>query len=136
MRKKIVFSLFLMFVGLFLISFTAGKQNDPWVVPDAAKNKKNPIQASTASINNGKSLYNLHCASCHGKTGKGDGSKAANLETDCGDFTSAEFQKQTDGSILYKTVQGRDDMPSYKKKLPDEADVWDIVNYIRTLKAK
>lgn len=25
-------------------------------------------------------------------------------------------------------------MPEYKKKLPDEEDIWHIVNYIRTFK--
>jgi hypothetical protein len=64
----------------------------------------------------------------------GDGSKAAQLDTDCGDFTSATFQKQTDGEIFYKTAEGRGDMPSYKKKIPDAQDIWDIVNFMRTLK--
>ncbi len=64
----------------------------------------------------------------------GDGSKAAQLKTDCGDFTDSKFQSQTDGALFYKTRVGRDDMPSYKKKIPDEEEIWQLVNYLRTFK--
>ncbi len=37
-------------------------------------------------------------------------------------------------AFFYKTTEGRGDMPSFKKKLPDPNDIWDLVNYMRTLK--
>lgn len=134
MKKKISYLLGISLIALVFLAFSSASSSSPWVVPAADKNKKNPVASSTSSINNGKALYNLHCASCHGRKGQGDGSKAAQLDTDCGDFTSAAFQKQTDGELFYKTVEGRGDMPSYKKKIPDAQDVWDIVNFLRTLK--
>jgi mono/diheme cytochrome c family protein len=79
-------------------------------------------------------LYNQHCKSCHGTKGKGDGPKSSQLDTECGDFTKATFQAQTDGAIFYKTSEGRKDMPSYKKKIPEANDMWAVVNYVRTLK--
>jgi hypothetical protein len=66
----------------------------------------------------------------------GDGTKAAQLDTEVGDLTSEDAQKQSDGALFYKTLEGRDDMPSYKKKLPDEDEIWALVNFMRTLKAK
>ncbi|TAK37569.1 MAG: cytochrome c [Saprospiraceae bacterium] len=105
-----------------------------WPVPEKDKNTANPIRADKESLSNGKSLYLKHCASCHGKRGLGDGTKAASLKTACGDFTEASFQAQTDGALFYKITKGRDDMPSFKKKLPDTEEIWSIVNYIRTLK--
>jgi hypothetical protein len=66
--------------------------------------------------------------------GKGDGSKAAQLKTPLVDFSSTEYQSQTDGTIFYKTEEGRDEMPSFKKKIPEPMDVWDVVNYTRTFK--
>jgi mono/diheme cytochrome c family protein len=119
---------------MFLMSFMIGNQAKPWAVPDAAKNKVNPVKSDAASIATGKTLYNQHCKSCHGTKGKGDGTKASQLDTECGDFTKASFQAQTDGAIFYKTSEGRKDMPSYKKKIPDPNDMWAVVNYIRTLK--
>jgi mono/diheme cytochrome c family protein len=64
----------------------------------------------------------------------GDGPKAAELKTEPGDFTKADVQAQTDGSIYYKISEGREDMPSFKKKIPDAEDIWSIVDYVRTLK--
>jgi mono/diheme cytochrome c family protein len=102
-----------------------------WKVPAKYQTMKNPIPAKTdAAI--GKSLYSKHCKSCHGSEGYGDGTKAADMKGDLGDFSSANFQKQSDGALFYKTTTGRDDMPEFSKKLTDE-DRWLVVNYMRTL---
>ena len=106
---------------------------DEWVVPDKYVNMKNPTDPAV-DANIGKALYKKHCQSCHGAEGYGDGSKAAGLKGDLGDFSSAEFQSQTDGELFYKSYFGRGDMPNYEKKIPDEEDMWLIVNYMRTLK--
>lgn len=109
-------------------------QQNPWNVPDAAKNKVNPLKGDAASIGKGKELYAQHCKSCHGTKGKGDGPKASQLDTDCGDFTKATVQSQTDGALFFKTSEGRKDMPSFKKKIPEADDIWAVVNFMRTLK--
>ena len=109
-------------------------QKKPWPVPDAAKNKKNTVAANAESIANGKTLWGTQCKSCHGTKGLGDGPKAAQLNTEPGDFSKNDFQAQTDGSLFYKTSQGRDDMPGFKSKIPDQDDIWSLVNYMRTLK--
>lgn len=134
MKKKI--SVFISCsLAIALLSFAPQKvTNDPWPVPDAYKNKANPLKGDAASVATGKTLYNQHCKSCHGVKGKGDGPKASQLDTECGDFTSSAFQGQTDGAIFYKTFEGRKDMPSYKKKIPEANDIWAVVNYVRTLK--
>jgi mono/diheme cytochrome c family protein len=70
---------------------------------------------------------------CHGSKGKGDGTKAPGLDTPVPDFTEAAFGNQTDGSLYYKTIFGRDDMPSFEKKIVEEEDRWMIVNYIKKM---
>ncbi len=119
---------------VLLMSFVNNNQPKPWPVPDASKKQANPVPSDATSLAAGKALYNQHCKSCHGTKGKGDGTKAATLDTECGDFTSAAFKAQTDGSIFYKTAEGRKDMPSYKKKIPAANDIWAVVNYVRSLK--
>lgn len=109
-------------------------QVQSWAVPESANKKLNLVKADKESLGIGKTLYQKHCASCHGKKGLGDGPKAAQLDTPSGDFSSNAFQSQTDGSLFYKTVEGRGDMPSYKKKIPDDEDIWHLVNYMRTFK--
>ncbi len=122
-------------LGLFLLSFTPKIAfQTEWKVPDVEKSKANPLKGDAASVATGKALYATHCKSCHGTKGKGDGPKASQLDTECGDFTKAAFQAQTDGALFYKTKTGRKDMPSFKTKIADANDMWAVVNYLRTLK--
>lgn len=126
----IVFLLLALAAAAF--SFTTMQDSKPWPVPEASKKMKNPVKNDAEAISIGKALYAKHCKSCHGKAGEGDGTKAAELETFPGDFTSKEFKAETDGEIFYKTHEGRDDMPSFKKKIPSSEDVWSLVHYLRT----
>jgi mono/diheme cytochrome c family protein len=116
------------------LAFTNIQQAKPWPVPEKNAKMANPVKSNKESISAGKALWNLHCASCHGKTGLGDGNKAAQLKTQPQDMTKADLQSQSDGSLFYKISEGRDDMPSFKKKIPDQEDVWSLVNFVRTLK--
>ena len=126
--KNLIFIAILSFV---IASFTSIIQ-DEWVVPAKYENMKNPTNPSE-DLDIGKSLYSKHCKSCQGKEGSGDGPKAEDQEGDLGDFSTSEFQAQSDGALFYKTTFGRDDMPEYTKKMTDDEDRWLIVNYMRTL---
>ena len=118
-------------VSFTLYSFTSFVQ-EKWEVPEKYVTMENPIDADVDK-GIGKSLYAKHCKSCHGKEGYGDGPKANEQEGELGDFSTEEFQAQTDGEMFYKTTFGRDDMPEYTKKMPDDEDRWLIVNHMRTL---
>ena len=132
--KKFKILTFAAILSFLLYSFTSVIiDQDEWKVPAKYETMKNPTDPKV-DLNIGKSLYAKHCKSCHGTKGKGDGTKAKSLDTPVGDFTDASFKNQTDGSLYYKTFIGRDDMPNYEKKIPDEEDVWLVVNYMRTLK--
>jgi len=37
-------------------------------------------------------------------------------------------------TCFYKIKEGRDDMPAFGKKIPDDSDIWTLVNYVKTLK--
>ena len=102
-----------------------------WPVADKDKAMKAPGKADAAA---GKELWAKHCKSCHGSKGLGDGPKAASLKTNPGDFSSAAFQGGTDGELFYRTSKGRDEMPSYEKKIPEANDRWALVAFMRTLK--
>ena len=103
-----------------------------WLVPAKYQSLKNPTNP-TIDLSIGKSLYNKHCKSCHGNEGYGDGPKADEMEGELGDFSTKKFQAQSDGALFYKTTIGREDMPEFTKKMPDDEDRWLIVNYLRTL---
>jgi mono/diheme cytochrome c family protein len=140
----------LMLVGVTCVigtlSFIQPKK-DPWKVPEKYEKMKNPIVPDEASIKAGNAIYTQHCTSCHGTKGIGDGKKAQHLSKAPTDFTSAEFQKQTDGALLYKIYFGHRDMPGFKDRIPDNDDViensfgktrspGDLINYLRTYAKK
>ena len=119
-------------LGLLSFSYAGGE----WKVPDTDKNVKNAVKSDKVSIDAGAVLYAKHCKSCHGKTGEGDGPKATELKGELSDFTQSKFQSQTDGALFYKINKGRDEMPSFAKKISEEDDVWSIINYMRTFGKK
>jgi mono/diheme cytochrome c family protein len=123
---------------LFILGSSVSAQQakpKPWPVPDKNKAMKPTVKLNDASvIANGKELWAKHCKSCHGAKGLGDGPKGASLKTHAGDFSSAVFQGQTDGEILYKMLFGRDEMPAYDKKIPEVNDQWALVAYMRSFK--
>jgi mono/diheme cytochrome c family protein len=130
--KSVLASSLLLVFALCLMSLISYQQK-PWVIDAKYKTMKNPVKSDATSIAAGQALWNKNCASCHGKTGLGDGVKARTLDTPAGDFSKAAYQSLPDGEIFGKTKLGREDMPKYDGKLTDE-DIWNIVNFTRTLK--
>ena len=103
--------------------------------PEAQK-LKNPLPSDETSVAEGRKIYLRHCASCHGPSGKGDGSMAlaggtpSNLADETWDHGSS------DGEIFVVIRDGvSSDMESYKDKLT-EKQMWQLVNYIRSLSPK
>lgn len=133
-RKFKMKPLTLLIISFLIFSFTYIYQDADWEVPESAKKMKNPVKEDKETLAIGKNLYAKHCKSCHGKNGEGDGTKAEELDTFPGDFTEEEFHSQTDGTLFYKTTNGRDDMPAFDKKIRDAEDRWIVVNYLRTFK--
>jgi mono/diheme cytochrome c family protein len=126
---KILFTLGV--ISFALVSFTKLAQEE-WKVPAKYEKMTNPEEASKENIAIGKNLYSKHCKSCHGKDGLGDGPKADEVDGDLGDFSSKEFQAQSDGALFYKSYIGRKDMPNFEKKMSEE-DMWLTVHYMRTM---
>ena len=126
--KLFFVSSLIMFMSISLVA-----QPKPWVVPANFKTMKNPVAVGEASTKEGQVLYTKNCASCHGKTGLGDGVKARSLKDFPGDLSKAEYQSQSDGDQFYKTKFGRAEMPKYEGKLTDD-NIWNLVHYMRTFK--
>ena len=139
--KKVLFRLTYLFMVVVLgaaflafISPQDKKVGGPWEIPAKYKTMKNTYADDASLLKVGKMMYSKHCKSCHGSRGHGDGSKAASMETEMRSFASAEFQAQSDGVIYYQSFIGRDEMPNFEKKMPDDEDRWALINFLRTIK--
>jgi mono/diheme cytochrome c family protein len=101
---------------------------------DAAKT--NPVKPSPTSLSSGKKKYGQDCAMCHGKEGAGDGDLAEDMKLKLRDLRDAETLKNlSDGDIYSLINNGKGKMMGEEGRLkPDE--IWDIVNFVRSLPKK
>jgi mono/diheme cytochrome c family protein len=109
----------------------------------------NPVPADETSIARGAELFNINCTQCHGVDGKGNGTVAAFLvKKKPADLTSGLIQSKSDGTLflsitngifnpnntLFPDVKFSGQMPPMNENLTVR-ERWDVINYIRTLKA-
>jgi mono/diheme cytochrome c family protein len=132
--KRNVVTILVLFITAFAVMAFVTAQNQKIVVPSEYKTKVNPFKGDASLNMVGLRTYNRHCVSCHGKKGLGDGVMSKTLKTLPGNFTTAEFQKYTDGEIYYLSFIGVSERPDFTKLIPTEEDRWAVVNYVRTLK--
>jgi mono/diheme cytochrome c family protein len=85
-------------------------------------------------VSQGKTVYQKECLSCHGRSGKGNGSNANSLSTQPTDFTNQAFMAQTSSATLYNAISSgiTPDMPAYAATLSDN-DRLAVVAYLRSL---
>jgi mono/diheme cytochrome c family protein len=115
-----------MAVSAFQVSYLAF----PLSVDSVAALATNPTAPSAASIANGRMYYQINCAVCHGAAGRGDGS-AVRFGMIPMPLTSDATKARSDGYFFAIMRNGRGAMPPYNRI--EEADRWDVVNYIRAL---
>jgi mono/diheme cytochrome c family protein len=130
--KKFLFAALTVVFAISLFSFIAAEKKAAWNIPAKYTAMKIQKKGDAASIALGKTLYAKHCKSCHG-TGKGDGAKAAALNTPIDDITKPAFKALPDGNKYFMAFVGRGDMPNFEKKITDEEERWAIINYLNSL---
>jgi mono/diheme cytochrome c family protein len=126
-------------VGFVCLMFAAGtsaqrKGGDP-----KARAVKNPVPSTPASITAGRTAYNMNCRQCHGLRLKGDGPLAPKNPKPA-DLTDATWDHgSSDGEIFAVIWNGAPAPMSEMKPMKDtlrDRDVWNIVNFIRSLGPK
>lgn len=104
--------------------------------PEAAK-LTNPVAATPESVAAGKQGYGRYCAPCHGVTA--EGGPGNDLIPAAPDLTDAMWDHgSTDGEVFDAIKNGVApdfNMIPWKDKLKDD-DVWNVVNYLRSIAKK
>jgi mono/diheme cytochrome c family protein len=101
---------------------------------EAAK-LKNPVESTPESVAAGRKVYQRLCSRCHGAEGKGDGNAAGAVPPS--DLTDATWDHgSSDGEIFTTIHDGTSaDMEGYAQRISD-TDIWNVVNYIRSMGPK
>jgi len=114
------------------VVFVALADAPPKLSRDDAQKLKSPLAYTKKSIDRGRVIFLQNCTSCHGENGKAEGS----LIADATDLTTPSLYKSgtTEGEIFRSIRDGAgDQMPAFKSQLGSENDIWNLVNFIRSL---
>jgi mono/diheme cytochrome c family protein len=97
---------------------------------------KNPVASNPASIKAGQALYAKNCRHCHGLRGKGDGPLAPKSPSPA-NLTDGKWDHgSSDGEIYSIILNGAPAPMSEMKPMKGTltpTQIWQVVNYIRTL---
>jgi mono/diheme cytochrome c family protein len=120
--------------GTAVAGFAISYQALPTVI-DSFTPVPNPTPADERSLANGKLNYQINCAVCHGLAGDGNGGlkKVNPAYAWSPSLLTASAKGRSDGYLYGMIRNGRGVMPSYNRI--EEADRWDVVNYLRALQA-
>jgi mono/diheme cytochrome c family protein len=127
-------------VAFAMSTVAVAAERDPMVprAPASAKADKNPVPSTPDSIALGEELFQeIGCNGCHGDAGTGDGPASAGLEPSPRNFTNAAWQNaRVDGELRYTIFNGSEGtaMIANEAMFDDPNDVWNVINYIRSLK--
>ena len=107
----------------FAVSYTA--------LPDSFAALANPVAGDARSAENGRKLYQINCAVCHGRAGAS--MPLMKYAPIAPPPIGRGGRELPDGYIFGIIRNGRGVMPSYARI--EESERWDIANYLRALRA-
>lgn len=94
---------------------------------------KNPLAKNEDNLANGKKMYGIYCAVCHGKKGDGNG-----ILMEREKFLGIPNYKDrdiTEGSIYHVLMYGKNMMGSHSGQLTYK-ERWQVVQYVQKLRSE
>ena len=94
---------------------------------------KNPVKPTAESQAKAKALYQIDCAMCHGDNGNGKTDLASSMSLTLDNWTDAKtLSDKSDGELFNIIRNGKDKMPPEGEGRAKDAEVWNLIIYIRT----
>ena len=104
--------------------------------PAPAPKLVNPVKPTPDSLALGKKVYTSDCAMCHGKDGAGAGELAVTMKLNLRDYRDpASLKDMTDGDIYSIITDGKGQMTGEAGRMKP-GQIWNVVNYVRSLSKK
>ncbi len=128
-------------LAALLVSIAASAQSPRGTA--AAKQLKNPVPSTPASVSAGETAYKTYCALCHGNDAKGNGPLAPPNSNPPSLVDATWVHGSSEGEIFSVIANGPPPaapgappkMVGFKGAIPDR-DIWNIVNYLRSIGPK
>jgi mono/diheme cytochrome c family protein len=118
--------------GSLVPGFVVSRQPLPAAI-DSMSTLVNPVPGDARSLDNGRKLYQINCAVCHGANGAGAG-PAVRYGMAGIALINDRGRGLSDGYIWGMIRNGRGLMPSYNRV--EELERWDVVHYVRGLQGR
>ncbi len=96
---------------------------------------KNTLAYSEENLTNGKALYDIYCAICHGKKGDGQGWLVQQEKILGVPSYDDQGRAITEGSVYHVMYYGINTMGSYASQM-SEKELWQVDHYVMKLKAE
>jgi len=96
---------------------------------------QNPVPATPKSIENGRKLFQQYCKPCHGENAEGDGPQAPK-DVHPPNLSDAEWKYGASDAEIFANIRDglgpKSVMKSWKSRMTD-AEIWSVVNYLRSI---
>jgi hypothetical protein len=110
--------------------------------PHDFESLENPVAGDSAAIDAGQEIFTIHCETCHGPEGHGDGPGAEGLDPKPANLADADMMHDlSDGYLFWRVSEGgafepfNSAMPSWKETLTED-QIWQAIAYLTTLSEK
>jgi mono/diheme cytochrome c family protein len=106
----------------------------------AGEELTNPVPKNDSVLAEGKRLFNIYCAVCHGEGGEGNGPITITSDGPFPpppSFTSAQLKDLPEGKIFHSMTYGKlnTQMPSYSSQL-NKKERWKVTHYVQQLQGQ
>lgn len=91
-----------------------------------------PTPMTDERLNEGKRLFSINCAHCHGANGNGDGPVAGYLVELPKNLHASHVQKNSISKLYAIVTDGKDAMPPFKGELSAE-ERWTVAQYVKSM---
>jgi predicted CXXCH cytochrome family protein len=108
-----------------------------FAIPSQARRETNPLESTSANLNEGREDFLARCAGCHGDDGSGRTPVGRGLYPRVPDLRAADTQNLTDGEIHYIIDHGVQltGMPAWGgARQPGGTDTWMLTMFVRSLR--
>ncbi len=92
---------------------------------------KSPLAVTEENLENGKAMYTIYCATCHGK--KGDGNGVLSQREKFEGIPNYKDRELTQGNIYHVLMYGKNLMGSHASQLTQK-ERWQVVQYVEKLR--
>lgn len=107
--------------------------------PEEFASLTNPEAGHEDALAAGEELFTIHCVTCHGPEGKGDGEGAVNLDPKPANLADGAMMGDlSDGYLFWRVSKGgafepfNSAMPAWEQTFTEEQR-WQLVSYVRSL---